>query len=621
MLFQDISFSDKNNSQRDLSQFGSKEISKRFCELNDTKRDYPASNFLDMLNRQVAQLPYNTAVNFENNSITFQELDIKSSLLANQLKNKITDSDQIIALFFDRSIEMMIGIIGIIKAGCAYLPIDTQFPMQRVAHILKDSEVKYILTCENLIEKLPLQHEKIIYDNFNFESGQVNFTTIDYIINSESLAYVIYTSASTGNPKGVMITHGNLANFIHAMQEVIPFSENEKLLMLAPISFDLSISETLLPLASGTPVFIASEREQEDPVFLNDCICRNKITMVHCTPSRLTTFLSDRDSLNWLHVIKFMLVGGEAFPDNLFRKLKEHYTGELYNLYGPTETTVWCTFKNLSSGNVNIGRPLGNTSIYIMDDNNGLIPIDEVGELCIGGKNVSLGYLNNKELTDSKFILNPFANEGLIYKTGDLAKCNLNGEIEFFGRIDHQIKIRGYRVELKEIEYNILKYPGITSTIVTVKEVINSEKYICAYLKSPETLDFFNLKSFLTEFLPEYMVPTFYFQLIDFPVTFNGKIDIKALPFATETEIIDTIHFSTIHFQLEAIWTEVLGVNIQSADDDFFDIGGHSLSAIILINKIWEDTKVKITFSDLIESPTINLLAEHISRLNESSIT
>lgn len=613
MSFKNLISPDTNSSDKYVAP-AANETDKLIWQLNDTNRNYPSFHFLHLFNGQVERHGDNPAVAFENNSISFKELDYRSSVLAQRLMNKISGPGQIIALFFNRSVEMMISIIGIMKAGCAYLPIDPKYPAQRVAYILDDSKVENILTITDLLDKLPAGNTVKVLDYSKFGQEPMPDTKHNEKITAAKLAYVIYTSASTGNPKGVMVTHDNLANFIYAMQEIIPFSQNERLLMLAPISFDLSISETLLPLASGTTVFIAGEKEQEDPVYFNDCICRNNISMVHCTPSRLSTFLSDSGSLSWLNTIKFMMVGGEAFSDTLFRKLKDHYKGELYNLYGPTEATVWSTFKNMSdSETVNIGQPLGNNSIYILDENNRLLPIGVVGELCIGGKNVTHGYLNNKELTESKFIPDTFKNEGFIYKTGDLARWNANDEIEYYGRIDHQVKIRGYRVELKEIENTLIKYTGIASAIVAVKEASNGEKYICAYMISGDKVDFFELKSFLGTFLPDYMVPSFYFQMPKFPVTFNGKIDHKALPFVNTNGSEKAVTGSAIHSQLEIIWQDVLGIGIQSADDNFFEIGGHSLTGIILINKIWENLKVKISLSELFQYSTINLLAKHIS--------
>jgi acyl-coenzyme A synthetase/AMP-(fatty) acid ligase/acyl carrier protein len=408
-----------------------------------------------------------------------------------------------------------------------------------------------------------------------------------------------------------MISQANLCNFIYAMREHINFAAGRKLLMMAPISFDLSISETLLPLASGTTVIIATQDEQRDPVAFNDCLIRNNISMLHCTPSRLNAFLKDKSQLDWIKVVEDLMIGGEEFTPQLFTEVKQLYAGRLFNLYGPTEATVWATCKDLTHSNVlTIGSPLNNYTIYILDQEGRPASVEEVGELCIGGKGVALGYINNPELTASKFVDDPITGKGMIYKTGDLAKWTAEGEVNFLGRSDFQIKIRGFRVELGEIHKAVSSFTELQQVEIVVKSNGNGDKFICCYYISEKDLDEPALRQHLGLSLPEYMVPTFYKRLSVFPLTFNGKIDRSALPFEMDEPQVQVDE--SFGGQLREIWEDVLGRKLASPDEDFIEAGGHSLSAVILLARINDVYKVRIPLGQFFQAPTISGLAETI---------
>jgi len=587
---------------------------KILCEFNRLKSpDATEAHYLNFFDKQVKLNPKSKAVVFEKEAITYLELSHKADAIAANLIQLGVIPGAMIGLLLDRSIDMMVGIIGIMKAGCAYLPIDTNFPVARVEYIIEDSKLEFILTTNALGNKFSCVKKTtpFLLENCDWEARLPEPVIKG---SKQSLAYVIYTSASTGNPKGVQITHSNLINFIIGMQEIIPFEAKRALLMLAPISFDLSISETLLPLASGMTVVIANKRQQEFPEQLNNCIIENNVSHVHCTPSRLRAFLTDTDAIKWLQVVKHLMVGGEALSDELFTGVKALYKNNLYNLYGPTETTVWSTFTNLTaSKKLTIGKPIRNTSVYILDYWNNPQPLNTIGELCIGGDGVSIGYLNNFDLTQQKFVDDIFEGKGKMYRTGDLAKWDADGNIEYCGRADHQIKIRGYRIELKEIESQIKKIPGIKEVVVTIKESIINEKVICAYYTCEYALDVSEIKLHLISYLPEYMIPGRFFYLEKLPITHNGKIDFKSLP-----DIVSGFNeggeAKTKSEQLINIWNEILNVQSPSKNSNFFELGGNSLSAILFINKVWKKIGVKLPMSEFFKSPNL----EDIIRLSET---
>ncbi|MCP4215542.1 MAG: amino acid adenylation domain-containing protein, partial [bacterium] len=446
-------------------------------------------------------------------------------------------------------------------------------------------------------------------------------------------AYVIYTSGSTGNPKGVLVGHRNVVNFVYGIAEKIDFSRGKTILALTTISFDIFVLETFLPLLKGLRVVMADESQQVSPDALEAVIVKNTVQMLQFTPSRLKMFLSGRRDLSSLQRVSELMLGGEALPGELLAALKEGFYGKIYNLYGPTETTVWSTLKDLSAQrNVDIGQPIANTRIYIVDGSNALQPIGVAGELCIGGDGVAAGYLDNPELSGERFVPNPFEKGKPMYRTGDLAKWLPDGNIAFLGRSDYQVKIRGFRVELAEIELHLLKHGTVREALVIDRE-INGNTYLCAYLigEGRETgndccdvipLDFPAIKEFLAKDLPAYMIPSHFVQLDKIPLTSNGKIDTKALPEPkTGTGIEYTAPRGPLETQMQRIWQKVLGVEGIGRDDNFFHTGGHSIKGIQLLNEIHKEFNVKIPLAEIFRSPTIKELTKFIGTATMEKFT
>ncbi len=386
---------------------------------------------------------------------------------------------------------------------------------------------------------------------------------------------------------------------------------------MTTISFDIFVLETLLPLTKGSKIILADENEQRDPKRMKDLIIQNKVDMVQITPSRLQLLLEDGKDASSLKQIKEIIVGGEAFPEKLLVNLQQITNARLFNMYGPTETTVWSTMKELTMAEeVNIGKPIANTQIYILGENLELLPQKVIGELYIAGDGLARGYFKRSDLTEDRFILNPFIPGKKMYKTGDLARWLPNGEIEFIGRKDRQIKIRGYRIETGEIETSLNKYDSIKESVVLAKESEKGYKYLVGYYLSDSELPVSELRSHLLQYLPDYMVPSFFVHLESLPLTPNGKIDYKVLPeidssrphlnqsyLAPETEI---------EKKIAIIWEELLGIELVGVNDNFFELGGNSILIVQMHNRLEKYFPGKVTTADLFAYPTITKLTKCI---------
>lgn len=483
----------------------------------------------ELFEGQALSTPNHTALVLGEKSLSYKELNGRANQLARKLREKGAQADRIVGIMVNRSFEMIIGILGVLKAGGAYLPIDPAYPADRIQFMLEDSSAHILLSQKKFIEGIHYEGDFINLDERDIYAGDDSNPAI--INSSRDLAYVIYTSGSTGTPKGVMIEHGAVCNFIRGISEKIDFSEGKTILALTTISFDIFVMETLLPLSRGLTVVIANESQQKNPKLLNGLIIQNHVDMLQSTPSGMQMLLRYDEELQGLKYLKEIMVGGEPFPTSLLERIKRLSNAKIYNLYGPTETTVWSTLKDVSlCSSINIGKTICNTQIYIVDENSGLQHVTEEGELCIAGDGLARGYLNRPELTEEKFVANPFNPGSKMYRTGDLAQWLPDGNIEFLGRIDNQIKLNGYRIELEEIEYQLLKHHSIKEAVVIAKEGKEEKKFLCAYFISDIELQDTVLKEYLSKSLPKYMIPPYFMRLEKFPLTPNGKIDRKCLP-------------------------------------------------------------------------------------------
>jgi amino acid adenylation domain-containing protein len=478
---------------------------------------------------QTTKMPNYIAIRFKNEEITYKDLSDKVNCLSRVLKSIGLTRNSIVGIMVNRGIEMLIGILAILKVGGAYLPVDPDYPDERINYMLEDSNTKTILTQRIFSEKIKYSCEKILFDDTIIDSEIDN--NIEDNSNPDDLAYVIYTSGSTGKPKGVMIEHKSVINFFNGVVNLIDFTEGKKILALTTISFDIFVLETLLALTRGLTIVLADENEQRNPKLLSELIINNDIEMLQMTPSRMQLLVNHDRDLKCLRNLKEIMIGGETFPQVLFENIKKYTNAKIYNMYGPTETTVWSTVSDLTMKNsIDIGKPITNTQIYIVDENNNIVPKGFEGELCIGGAGLARGYLKRPKLTADKFISNPFVPGERIYKTGDLARWLPDGNIEYLGRMDNQVKIRGYRVELGEIESHLLKYKSIKQAVVTANNGKENVAYLCAFFTTDEEMEISDLRNYLSESLPDYMVPSYFIRLDSLPQTPNGKVDRNNLP-------------------------------------------------------------------------------------------
>lgn len=603
------------------------EHDKLTMEFNDTAVKYEKEKLIhELFEAQARRTPSKTALVFEGRDMTYCDLNKRSNSLARVLRDKGVRTGSIVALLARRSLEMVVGVLAILKAGGAYLPIDPDYPKERIEYMLDDSGADAVLTYHTV----NTGNSRMVLD-LNDESLYMgNGSNLNRISDAHSLAYVIYTSGSTGRPKGVMIEHAAINNFIEGVTRRICFSSDKTILALTTISFDIFVLESLLPLAKGLRLVIANEEQQVNSRLLSKLIIENGIDMLQITPSRLRLLMETEEGSQSISKVKEIMVGGEAFPEKLLAGLKKITSARIYNMYGPTETTVWSTISDLTgSGEVNIGTPIANTQVYILDKNHSLMPLGAVGELYIAGDGLARGYMKRPELTAEKFIPNPYLQPSasstclpLMYRTGDLARWREDGNLEYIGRADNQIKLRGYRIELSEIEKCLSFHESINDAVCTIHTDDTGEPFLTAYYTSAEELSAAQLRGFLSKTLPGYMLPDVYMHLEKIPLTLNGKLYRKGLPKPgnsrpkLETEYIAPE--TGIQKKLVNIWEEVLNRDLVGIDDNFFELGGNSISLIVIHQKLDSLFPGKLTVADIFSNPTISKLAQHLAESKSS---
>jgi amino acid adenylation domain-containing protein len=593
-------------------------------EFNNTEADYPKDRTVHQLfEEQVEKTPDKVAAAYKDKQLTYRGLNKKANQLARRLRLNGVKANSLVGLMPERSIEMIIGIFSILKAGGAYIPLEPEYPEDRIKYMLKECSAEILLANSN--RKL-LGNISLFINLDSVENPGEDICNLPSLSVPTDLVYVIYTSGTTGRPKGVMIKNKSVTNFIEGITDIIPFTGNDSILSLTTISFDIFGLEFFLPLTHGAKVVIGSSREQLDAATIAAIVEREKITIFQVTPSRLKLIISDKRSSRSLKLLKYLLVGGEIFPEKLLEKTKDVVQGKIFNLYGPTETTIWSCVKDVSgTASLNIGKPIANTQVYILSKIGLVQPLGVPGELCISGAGVASGYFKNELLTEKKFIKNPFIPGEKMYKTGDLAKWLPDGNIEFLGRFDHQVKIRGFRIELGEIESQLLKHEKIKEAVVIPKVDENGDEYLCAYIVGVDTagidkmLNTRELRAYLSQTLLDYMIPSYFVQLEEIPLTPSGKTDRKALPAMDETLILRTgaeyvSPRSTIEKTIANIWKVLLHVDKVGIHDHFFDIGGNSLIMIRLSSRLKEAFKRDIPVVSLFNYPTIAALATHLSQ-------
>jgi amino acid adenylation domain-containing protein len=573
----------------------------------------------ELLQAQAAKSPKDIAVTCGREEYTYSELDRRSNQFAHFLVGNGIQPGMKVGLCVERSVAMMVGLLGILKAGASYIPLDPAFPSARLAHMIEDSQAPVIVTQEKLRSLLPPNHARTIcLDSAAAQISRESAGPPNIDVSGESLAYVIYTSGSTGKPKGVQIPHRAVVNLLLSMQRAPGLDRKDVLVAVTTLSFDIAALELFLPLLVGARLVVATREQASDGSELLEVLRRERATVMQATPSTWQLLLD----AGWRGDPKLkMLCGGEALPRGLASQLLA-VQGQLWNMYGPTETTIWSSTGIVAPGKgpVPIGPPIANTQFHVLDAHRQLVPLGAPGELYIGGTGVAVGYLNQPELTSSKFISDPFHNrkDAFLYRTGDLVRWQPNGELEFLGRTDHQVKVRGFRIETGEIESTIVKHPEVKEAAVVARDDAKGSKYLVAYVV-PHTLIAGQppalppeLRAHLQKTLPEYMQPSAFVCLEALPRTPNGKIDRNALPAPDLAEIAKTAYVAPANEteqRMAAIWEKILGLAKISAAANFFDIGGHSLLAAQLVARIEQSFGQKIPLAKLFQAPTIQQLS------------
>ncbi|MBI3244199.1 MAG: amino acid adenylation domain-containing protein [Chloroflexi bacterium] len=598
---------DPDRPLSDLPLLAESERHQLLAAWNDTAADYLKDLCVHQLfESQVERTPDSVAVVFEDRSLTYRELNERANQLAGHLSGLGVKPGVLVGICVERSLDMMIGLLGVLKAGGAYVPLDPAYPKERLAFMLADSQASVLVTQQALVEIFADHQVQVVCLDADWPAiAQSPITTrsVQSLISPDHLAYVIYTSGSTGKPKGVQIRHQSLANFLHSMRRQPGLTQDDILLAVTTLSFDIAGLELFLPLITGARVVIVSREAASDGAQLLETLTSSGATVMQATPVTWRLLLD----AGWQDGSRLKaLCGGEILPRDLAQKLLGQGV-ELWNVYGPTETTIWSTLYQVKEANgpIPVGRPIANTTIYVLDQNRQPVPVGISGELYIGGDGLAQGYLNRPDLTAERFVSHPFSDRPgeRLYRTGDLARYLPDGNIEILGRIDHQVKVRGFRIELGEIEAVLAGHPAVKENVVVVREDAPGDKRLVAYVvpASEQKPAARELRRYLREQLPDYMVPSAFVTLTALPLTPNGKVDRKALP-APERErpaasVGSTQVLTPTESLVAKVWQEALKVDQVSVYDNFFDLGGHSLLSVEVMTRLQKETGVKLNLA------------------------
>lgn len=587
---------------------------------------YPTDQtIVELFEQQVKVTPDRIAVTFQDKQLTYQQLNELANNIAHELRQQQTlQVEECVAFWLTRSEQVLVVIWGILKAGAAYIPLDPGYPIDRVEHILQDSSCHIILTDDSFAEKLAQLSFSVKIINIH-QIAYKNVENLPIIGKTNNLAYIIYTSGSTGKPKGVMIEHGSLVSLVSGLKEIIyrrlPHPLREAL--AAAFVFDLSVKQLFVTLVQGNTLCLVDDEVRLDPKLFIDFLHTQQINFIDVSPAFFAAMLEYGFGNHFPPTLHHIIVGSESVPPTLINTFYQHEKCKkvtLTNMYGPTENCAEAAYFHLDAhfttqcNAVPIGKPIPNTQALIVDEQFNLVPIGIPGELCISGPGLARGYLNDATMTASKFVLHPFQANARLYRTGDVCCWSEQGEIEYLGRNDDQVKIRGFRIELGEIENRLLQHFTVKEAVVLVKE-INQQKELVAYLVGQVEVNI--LRDYLKMIFPVYMVPGYFVILDKLPLNISGKIDKKMLPEPNAAVTVIDPNYraarSPLEQQLVEIWQTLLNKQPIGIDDNFFDLGGHSIKATQLVSKVYKALKIEINLRDIFTFPTITELVEIIS--------
>jgi amino acid adenylation domain-containing protein len=592
----------------------------QLLEWNRTEADYPRSSTIaDLFAAQAARTPDAVAVIAQGRTLTYRELDERTNRLARHLQRLGVRPDTLVGVAMGRSEILVVSLLGILKAGGAYVPLDPIYPQDRLSLVIEDSQMPVLLTAAVSRAHLPLAAAGLaILNAEELDLMRESAEAVASPATSASLAYVMYTSGSTGKPKGVMVENRNVVNFFTGMDRAIG-CEPGVWLAVTSVSFDISVLELLWTLSRGFTVVVHGD---EGSAAIADEIRRYGVTHLQMTPSLARMLTLDPRAYAALGSLKQMLLGGEAVPAALIHHLRQVFKGEIHNMYGPTETTIWSTSCRVEDvgATVSIGKPIANTQIYLLDSGLNPVPIGEIGELYIGGDGVARGYWRRPQLTADRFVTIPALGSDRIYRTGDLARFLPDGNIDFLGRADYQIKLRGHRIEPGEIEALLERCPGVRQSVVVLREDREGDKRLVAYLvaATADAASGARLRAALDAKLPDYMVPSAFVFLDELPLTGNGKIDRKALLKLPPPNLASAAasHAAEPASEMERTvaraWQQALGIPTVGLTENFFDLGAHSLTVAEAHAKLQEALGREIALLDLFQFTTVTALAAHL---------
>ena len=603
-----------------ISLLTSAERQQLLVDWNNTAAEFPGKGLClhQLIENQAARTPDQVALVFERQKLTYGELNHRANQLAHHLQGLAVGPDTLVGLFMERSLEMIVGLLGILKAGGAYVPMDPAYPKERLAFILEDSKAPIVLTQKSLMDKLPNFSGQTVC----LDSGWAQITNQPQenpvsLVKPENLAYTLFTSGSTGRPKGVALEHRSAVAFIHWANRVFTPKQLEGVLFSTSICFDLSVFELFVPLSAGSKVVIVP-----NVLHLPNLSAKDGITLINTVPSAMAELLR----MGYVpQSVKTINLAGEALSGSLVDQIYALTNVDyVYNLYGPTETTTYSTYMLVPSGcPVTIGKPIANTQAYILDPNRNLVPIGVTGELYLAGAGLARGYYGRSDLTNERFVPNPFSGQrdARMYRTGDLCNWLSDGNIRYVGRADHQVKLRGFRIELGEIEAILEQQPGVEKAVVVACEDRQADKILVAYFvaKTRQSAHPDSLRGALEAALPGYMVPSHFVQLESLPLTANGKIDRNALPPVSLPNDISAGAGEEPRGEFEQLlakaWAEALGLKRICRQDNFFHLGGHSLAALKIAFKSQQEFNVHFPLQMFVRYPVLSEQAKRLEQM------
>lgn len=602
-------------------------------EWNDTRVDYPHDCCIhQVFEAQARQTPDHVAIVFEQDQLTYAELNRRANQLAHWLRSQGVGPDVHVGIATERSVEMLVGLYGTMKAGGVYVPLEPSYPKERIDDILTDADISVVLTQAHLRHVVQAHTGQVLCIDADWDALIANQSTENPECKTtmENLAYTIYTSGSTGRPKGVMNTHLGILNRLFWMQDMFSLTASDRVLHKTPFSFDVSVWELFWPCMYGATLVVARPEGHKDNDYLVQTIVDQQITLMHFVPSMLQLFLQAKD-VRTCRSLRHVICSGEALPPDLRDRFFSLLEARLHNLYGPTEAAVdvtsWECRRDNASSIVPIGRPVANTQMYILDRSMQPVPVGVPGELQIGGVQVARGYLNRPELTAERFIRDPFCDDpqARLYRTGDLARYLPDGNIEYLGRLDHQVKLQGFRIELGEIESLLSRHPAIREAVVVVHGDTAADKRLVAYLVSEigSPLSDGPLRDYLKKRLPDHMVPSAFMWLEALPLTSSGKVDRRRLPAPVGQRSLEQTYqapSSEIEKTIVDIWRDVLKVDKVGIEDNFFELGGNSFLSILAATHMHEALGFDIPVTMLFQHPTVASLVRCLQPSGENQM-